>query len=399
MRPIRFVPILITLTLAACGKDTPQQEANPILQCNSIEAQNAVRQIIENAIVDNLVRTQGPDGSPYFFNPDNIHATLPQMPIQLSQIQAEPNRASGPQDNGIINCQARISFTPSPELMQRAQESANTWAKAHQSPAINLAATLARSHNYSQGSYSNTINYRLLAAGGRNHPSLNTEVPQANQIAQSFNPLFFHYLNSPNASALVAAASQAASDTEQTDAIQNLIEQQAKAQYDLAQSENNAAKAQLSQAWQSLDADTKNRLLPSQSQWDQQRQAQCAAQVQAISDPTERDTARLKCDTQNILQHIPQLRQQAQQYSNEALNNARRANQQADAEIRRVWQQVPDDVKNIISADYQNWNNTLAARCATSATQSGGNPEIARLNCETQATQSKIDELRAMIPK
>ena len=164
--------------------------------------------------------------------------------------------------------------------------------------------------------------------------------------------------------------------------------------------QNKQAHDELNKAWQALPAAARTQLKDAQNQWNRLRESQCAYQSKADStEPLEQEALRIECDTRELQQRIPALKQEAEAFTGNQLTEATQRAQAAQQELRNVWQSVPADVKDIIGQDYQSWAASSAAKCAQAAQQAGGgnNGQLARLECTATEARNKAKELRGYV--
>ncbi|WP_375271345.1 lysozyme inhibitor LprI family protein [Sphingomonas sp.] len=88
-----------------------------------------------------------------------------------------------------------------------------------------------------------------------------------------------------------AVAQQAAAENAAAD-------EQKKAGVEAARADNQLAAQTIAASWKAIDDGTRARLLPAQRAWIRKKDADCGVEAASASvDPTERETARLQCDT------------------------------------------------------------------------------------------------------
>ena len=249
-----------------------------------------------------------------------------------------------------------------------------------------------------QGGYIRPLSYTVSQTDNGDKLVINVDSKTASSGLQP--PLSF-YLAAPDLAKQVAEIRQksAAEETRQQE-LNTLDQNRLQARIELLRTQNKQAHDELNKAWQALPAAARTQLKDAQNQWNRLRESQCAYQSKADStEPLEQEALRIECDTRELQQRIPALKQEAEAFTGNQLTEATQRAQAAQQELRNVWQSVPADVKDIIGQDYQSWAASSAAKCAQAAQQAGGgnNGQLARLECTATEARNKAKELRGYV--
>ena len=395
MKPLikPILALLIAASMAACGKE----EAKPALTCESPEVLAQIQEQIQGELAYNLHHTTGLPLDAANTTAEQIQAALSDLGFELADIRTTTPLSD---KNQQLGCEATLRLAPKPEAVKRLEQSAESYMELHETDGISAESLLGGKdtalHPDGKG-YSRTLAYTARAADN-GKPVVETKgADAANDL--TFATAF--YLAAPDLAKQVAEIRQksAAEETRQQE-LNTLDQNRLQARIELLRTQNKQAHDELNKAWQALPAAARTQLKDAQNQWSRLRESQCAYQSKADStEPLEQEALRIECDTREVQQRIPALKQEAETFTGNQLTEATQRAQAAQQELRNVWQSVPADVKDIIGQDYQSWAASSAAKCAQAAQQAGGgnNGQLARLECTATEARNKAKELRGYV--
>lgn len=394
MKPLikPVLALLIAAALAACGKE----EAKPAaLSCEAPEALEQLKaQIQATAFPPSDSELPAPQ-----VGTTEIQAALDQLGFEITDIHTTQAASEG---NKQLACEATLRFAPKPEAQARLKQSIADYMEINGSDGIEYNEMMTAGDSTlkpdGQGGYIRPLSYTVSQTDSGDKLVINVDSKTASSGLQP--PLSF-YLAAPELAKQVAELRQqnAAEETRQQE-LNALDQNRLQARIDLLRTENKQAHDNLNKAWQNLPASARTALKDAQNQWNRLRESQCVYQSKADStEPLEQEALRIECDTREVNQRIPAIKQEAEAYTGNQLNEAAQRAQAAQQELRNVWQSVPADVKDIIGQDYQSWAATSAAKCAQAAQQAGGgnSGQLARLECTANEARSKARELRGYV--
>lgn len=392
MKRLLLCTLLGTAFLSACGKqDTAADNA---FSCEAPATLSALQEQIQAEAVMLLKHHDFLPAGDY--STEAVAQAFQHTGFALSDVRTVKNEAQ-------LGCEATLRLKLTPEVKTRLQQSVANHAlildatQPYDLDKIILeseAPLQADGHN----GYMRTLAYTVARTDSDGKTVVSTDSKTA---ALSLTPVLRFYLAHDRLKADAdEIRKEEAANTVRQQELDALNQSQLQARLEAAKTENQGWHRQLNQQWQSLPPTARSAMKTAQEQWNRLRESECAYYGKSeSSEPLEQEVLRLECDSQRVQQRLPELAQSAETHLLAAVNEARRQNQQADQEIRRVWQSIPDDVKAIIGQDYQNWNSATSAKCAAAAQQAGSShaAQLARLECETEETRSKINELRGYV--
>lgn len=394
MKPLikSVLALLIATSLAACGKE----EAKPAaLSCQAPEALEQLKaQIQATAFPPSDSELPAPQ-----VGAAEIQAALDQLGFEITDIRTTQ---AASEDNKQLACEATLRFAPKPEAQARLKQSISDYMEINESDGIEYNEMMTAGDPTlkpdGQGGYIRLLNYTVSQTDSGDKLVINVDSKTASSGLQP--PLSF-YLAAPDLAKQVAEIRQksAAEETRQQE-LNTLDQNRLQARIELLRTENKQAQENLNKTWQALPDAVQTALKDAQSQWARLRVSQCTYQSKADStDPLEQEALRIECDTRELQQRIPTLKQEAETFTGNQLTETTQRAQAAQQELRNVWQSVPADVKDIIGQDYQSWAASSAAKCAQAAQQAGGgnNGQLARLECTATEARNKAKELRGYV--
>ena len=394
MKPLikPVLALLIAASMAACGKE----EAKPAaLSCQAPEALEQLKaQIQATAFPPSDSELPAPQVSAA-----EIQAALDQLGFEITDIRTTQAASEG---NKQLACEATLRFAPKPEAQARLKQSISDYMEINESDGIEYNEMMTAGDPTlkpdGQGGYIRPLSYTVSQTDNGDKLVINVDSKTASSGLQP--PLSF-YLAAPDLAKQVAEIRQksAAEETRQQE-LNTLDQNRLQARIELLRTQNKQAHDELNKAWQALPAAARTQLKDAQNQWSRLRESQCAYQSKADStEPLEQEALRIECDTREVQQRIPALKQEAEAFTGNQLTEATQRAQAAQQELRNVWQSVPADVKDIIGQDYQSWAASSAAKCAQAAQQAGGgnNGQLARLECTATEARNKTKELRGYV--
>ena len=394
MKPLikPVLALLIAASMAACGKE----EAKPTaLSCQAPEALEQLKaQIQATAFPPSDSELPAPQVSAA-----EIQAALDQLGFEITDIRTTQAASEG---NKQLACEATLRFAPKPEAQARLKQSISDYMEINESDGIEYNEMMTAGDPTlkpdGQGGYIRPLSYTVSQTDNGDKLVINVDSKTASSGLQP--PLSF-YLAAPDLAKQVAEIRQksAAEETRQQE-LNTLDQNRLQARIELLRTQNKQAHDELNKAWQALPAAARTQLKDAQNQWNRLRESQCAYQSKADStEPLEQEALRIECDTREVQQRIPALKQEAEAFTGNQLTEATQRAQAAQQELRNVWQSVPADVKDIIGQDYQSWAASSAAKCAQAAQQAGGgnNGQLARLECTATEARNKAKELRGYV--
>ena len=394
MKPLikPVLALLIAASMAACGKE----EAKPAaLSCQAPEALEQLKaQIQATAFPPSDSELPAPQVSAA-----EIQAALDQLGFEITDIRTTQAASEG---NKQLACEATLRFAPKPEAQARLKQSISDYMEINESDGIEYNEMMTAGDPTlkpdGQGGYIRPLSYTVSQTDNGDKLVINVDSKTASSGLQP--PLSF-YLAAPDLAKQVAEIRQksAAEETRQQE-LNTLDQNRLQARIELLRTQNKQAHDELNKAWQALPAAARTQLKDAQNQWNRLRESQCTYQSKADStEPLEQEALRIECDTREVQQRIPALKQEAEAFTGNQLTEATQRAQAAQQELRNVWQSVPADVKDIIGQDYQSWAASSAAKCAQAAQQAGGgnNGQLARLECTATEARNKAKELRGYV--
>jgi len=394
MKPLikPVLALLIAASMAACGKE----EAKPAaLSCQAPEALEQLKaQIQATAFPPSDSELPAPQVSAA-----EIQAALDQLGFEITDIRTTQAASEG---NKQLACEATLRFAPKPEAQARLKQSISDYMEINESDGIEYNEMMTAGDPTlkpdGQGGYIRPLSYTVSQTDNGDKLVINVDSKTAPSGLQP--PLSF-YLAAPDLAKQVAEIRQksAAEETRQQE-LNTLDQNRLQARIELLRTQNKQAHDELNKAWQALPAAARTQLKDAQNQWNRLRESQCAYQSKADStEPLEQEALRIECDTREVQQRIPALKQEAEAFTGNQLTEATQRAQAAQQELRNVWQSVPADVKDIIGQDYQSWAASSAAKCAQAAQQAGGgnNGQLTRLECTATEARNKAKELRGYV--
>ena len=394
MKPLikPVLALLIAASMAACGKEEVKPAA---LSCQAPEALEQLKaQIQATAFPPSDSELPAPQVSAA-----EIQAALDQLGFEITDIRTTQAASEG---NKQLACEATLRFAPKPEAQARLKQSISDYMEINESDGIEYNEMMTAGDPTlkpdGQGGYIRPLSYTVSQTDNGDKLVINVDSKTASSGLQP--PLSF-YLAAPDLAKQVAEIRQksAAEETRQQE-LNTLDQNRLQARIELLRTQNKQAHDELNKAWQALPAAARTQLKDAQNQWNRLRESQCAYQSKADStEPLEQEALRIECDTREVQQRIPALKQEAETFTGNQLTEATQRAQAAQQELRNVWQSVPADVKDIIGQDYQSWAASSAAKCAQAAQQAGGgnNGQLARLECTATEARNKAKELRGYV--
>ncbi len=396
MKPTLMCTTLLSLlVLSACGQN--EQASSAGLSCEAPEVMALLKEQIQSESVRQAAEPR--DSLPGGYAATDIGLALTALGFELDGVRTVKPLSA---DNTTLGCEATLRLNPSTEAAKHLQESFSLYMLIHETDGVDMAGIMAGSNNWLKADgnhgYTRPLPYTAQLDTGNNKAVVSLDSKMA--AAAIALPLRFYLAHGKLNADGQALQQKAASDTAREQELDALNQAQLQARIEAARTANQGIHQQLNQFWQNLAPGAQSALQEQQQQWNRLREAECAYYGKSESvEPMEQEALRLECDTQRVQQRLGELSQQAEGRLQTDLSDARRRNQEADREIRRLWQSIPDDVKAIIGADYQNWNQATAAKCTAAGQQAGSGQaaQLARLECETTETQNKIKELNGYV--
>lgn len=394
MKPI-IKPILSTLLIAAVLSACGKEESKPVLSCEAPEALSQIKDQIQAAALP----FQNELLPPFEGSASEVQAAFEQLGFELTDIRTTQAAADGGKQ---IGCEATLRIAPKPEAQARLRQSIENFIEVTESDGTEYD-TLMTSGNSElkadgKGGYIRPLSYSVSQTDSGD--KLVVDVDSKDAFSGIVPPLSF-YLAAPDLAKRVSEIRQQTADEEtRQQELTSLDQSRLQARLDLVRTENKQAHDNLNKTWQALPTSVQSALKDAQNQWNRLRESQCAYHGKSEStEPLEQEILRIECDTRDVQQRIPALKEEAENHNGNLLNEARQRSQAAEQELRNVWQSVPEDVKSIIGQDYQAWAASTSAKCATAAQQAGGgnSGQLARLECSTAEARNKAKELRGFI--
>ncbi len=385
--------ILIAAALAGCGKEDTKPAVT--LSCEAPEALEQLKAQIQATAfppADHELPTPQAGAA-------EIQAALEQLGFEITDIRTTQAASEGSKQ---LACEATLRFAPKADAQARLKQSISDYMEINESDGIEYNEMMTAGDPTlkpdGQGGYIRPLSYSVSQTDSGDKLVINVDSKAASSGLQP--PLAF-YLAAPDLAKQVAEIRQqtAAEETRQQE-LSALDQTRLQARIELLRTENKQAHDNLNKAWQALPAAAQASLRDAQNQWNRVRASQCAYQSKAdATDPLEQEALRIECDTREVQQRIPNLKQEAEAYTGNQLAEATQRAQSAQQELRNVWQSVPADVKDIIGQDYQSWSASSAAKCAQAGQQAGGgnSGQLARLECTAAEARSKARELRGYV--
>ena len=392
MKPLikPILALLIAASMAACGKE----EAKPAaLSCQAPEAIGQLTDQIQAA-----VSPAQESGLPHFeSSASEVQAAFGQLGFEITDIRTQ----AASEGSKTLSCEATLRLAPKPEAQTRIKQSIENYLEINETDGIDYNGLMSAGDMLKpdgKGGFIAPFSYTVSQTD--NGDKLVVNVASKEIAAGLLYPAAF-YLAATDLAKQVAEIHQksAAEETRQQE-LNTLDQNRLQARIELLRTQNKQAHDELNKAWQALPAAARTQLKDAQNQWSRLRESQCAYQSKADStEPLEQEALRIECDTREVQQRIPALKQEAEAFTGNQLTEATQRAQAAQQELRNVWQSVPADVKDIIGQDYQSWAASSAAKCAQAAQQAGGgnNGQLARLECTATEARNKAKELRGYV--
>ena len=387
--------LLITAALAGCGKG--EEEAKPAtLGCQAPEALEQIKAQIQAAVVPSK---EGVGGLPYFqADISEVGAAFDQLGFEITDIRTTQAASEGSKQ---LACEATLRLAPKPEAQTRIKQSINDFTEINEMDGADYNSLMSAGEMLKpdgKGGFIGPLSYTVSQTDSGDKLVVNVA---SKEIAEGLQIPVAYYIAAPDLAKQVAKIRQksAAEETRQQE-LNTLDQNRLQARIELLRTQNKQAHDELNKAWQALPAAARTQLKDAQNQWNRLRESQCAYQSKADStEPLEQEALRIECDTRELQQRIPALKQEAEAFTGNQLTEATQRAQAAQQELRNVWQSVPADVKDIIGQDYQSWAASSAAKCAQAAQQAGGgnNGQLARLECTATEARNKAKELRGYV--
>ena len=385
------LPLLSAAALAACGKEETKPAA---LSCQAPEAVGQLTDQIQAA-----VSPAQESGLPHFeAGASEVQAAFGQLGFEITDIRTTQAASEG---SKTLSCEATLRLAPKPEAQARIKQSIENYLEINETDGIDYNGLMSAGDMLKpdgKGGFIAPVSYTVSQTD--NGDKLVVNVASKEIAAGLLYPVSF-YLAAPDLSKQVAEIRQksAAEETRRQE-LNALDQNRLQARIDLLRTENKQAQENLNKTWQALPAAARTALKDAQNQWNRLRESQCAYQSKADSaEPLEQEALRLECDTRELQQRIPALKQEAENQAANQIAEARRRSQAAVQELQSVWQSVSDDVKGIIGQDFQSWNRSAAAKCSAAAQQAGGGSagQLAEQECVAAEARAKTQELRGYV--
>jgi len=268
---------LAMVALAACSKIASPTETT----CSSPDAvsvtQSLISQEVEKAATNGVKR---PDGS-YAVSPSNVRATVALLKISIDQIRttkSDPNSTKR-------FCTGSVKVVVPVNILQDA-EKARSLSNASNLDSLAEGANIQRNAD----AFTFQLDYAVQPTDDRKNTYAESD---------ALGP-YVSFFSETLASALMKASIEG-----QAAAEQQAQEQQAEAQRQVseaalqqAQADNKLSTQTISAVWKAIYPETRAQILDAQRAWIAAKTANCTVQsAGASTDPMDRETARLKCDT------------------------------------------------------------------------------------------------------
>lgn len=282
----------ICLALAGCNKTQSQ--------CSSETGIETVLQVIKDDIKKSSLQQLTPDGDPNAsgaFSPEQIKQEIDKLTLTILDIRTSH---SDPNSSGS-DCAGTISVKIPAEIVNaansaRANIGKNTVRQLADTSGIKVEA----------GIFTADLSYKVQPTDNGQKVYGETEVgtPFANFLAEVVaNALASTGIeqmhNEQQAQAAAAAAEQDAS-----------LQAKRAADLQMAQAENKLAVQQIGAIWKEIDPGTRQELLPLQRAWIAKTGASCRLEAASASiEPSEREAARLSCETRENRTRANELQQ------------------------------------------------------------------------------------------
>lgn len=385
------LPLLIAAALAACGKE----ETKPaVLSCQAPEAIGQLTDQIQAA-----VSPAQENGLPYFESgASEVQAAFGQLGFEITDIRTTQAASEG---SKTLSCEATLRLAPKPEAQTRIKQSIESYLEINETDGIDYNGLMSAADMLKpdgKGGFIAPFSYTVSQTD--NGDKLVVNVASKEIAAGLLYPAAF-YLAAPDLAKQVAEIRQksAAEETRRQE-LNALDQNRLQARIDLLRTENKQAQENLNKTWQALPAAARTALKDAQNQWNRLRESQCAYQSKADSaEPLEQEALRLECDTRELQQRIPALKQEAENQAANQIAEAGNRSRAAVQELQSVWQSVSDDVKDIIGQDFQSWKRSASAKCTAAAQQAGGGTagQLAEQECIATEARAKAKELRGYV--
>ncbi|AZR59480.1 lysozyme inhibitor LprI family protein [Eikenella corrodens] len=385
------LPLLIAAALAACGKEETKPAA---LSCQAPEAIGQLTDQIQAA-----VSPAQESGLPYFESgASEVQAAFGQLGFEITDIRTTRAASEG---SKTLSCEATLRLAPKPEAQTRIKQSIESYLEINETDGIDYNGLMSAGDMLKpdgKGGFIAPVSYTVSQTDKGDKLVVN--VASKEIAAGLLYPAAF-YLAAPDLAKQAAEIRQksAAEETRQQE-LNTLDQNRLQARIELLRTQNKQAHDELNQAWQALPAAARTQLKEAQNQWSRLRESQCAYQSKADStEPLEQEALRIECDTREVQQRIPALKQEAENQAANQIAEAGNRSRAAVQELQSVWQSVSDDVKDIIGQDFQSWKRSASAKCTAAAQQAGGGTagQLAEQECIAAEARAKAKELRGYV--
>ncbi|MGA0601559.1 lysozyme inhibitor LprI family protein [Caulobacter sp. KR2-114] len=284
--------VLVAAALAAlggCSKLTPREETT----CTSPGAisvtQGLISQEVEKAAINGVKR---PDGS-YAVSPANVRATVALLKITIDQIRTtkmDPNSTKR-------FCTGSVKVVVPLNILQDAEQ-ARSLTNASNLDTLAEGANIQRSAD----AFTFQLDYAVQPTDDRQ-----SVFAESDALGPSVS-----FLSETVTSALLKTSieGQAAAQQQAQQAQAEAQRQVSEAALQQAQADNKLSQQTIGAAWKAISPDTRAQILNDQRAWIAAKAANCSVQAAGAStDPMDRETARLKCDTAANQERMTWLRQ------------------------------------------------------------------------------------------
>ncbi len=281
---------VVLLLLAGCAQ-------KPKIECTSPDATSTTIDLIKSQLQDSVYKNLTSNNQTTQVTKSNIRATIQQLVISLDDI-----RTSKEDPNSTRKfCTANLDIKAPSQLVIDAD-------KARSDAGLGTVATLADQNDVDQqaDTYKISFDYNVQPTD-----SGDKVYSQSDDFAK-ITGFFGELLSSSLLKTAVEQAQIQQQQAAQAQAQQQQVAQTEQKNADLAsaKTDNQLANQTIAAVWKNLPADTRARLLDDQRAWIRKKIADCnVAAASASVDPTEQDTARIKCDTQATQQRIQAFQQ------------------------------------------------------------------------------------------
>jgi uncharacterized protein YecT (DUF1311 family) len=282
------------LMTAGCGQKA--------VDCGSADARDAMDSLVRGEIEKSAIaRTTRTDGT-RIASDAKVRATVALLKIVFEDIRTTKKDP----DSTKRFCTATIKVVVPLNILADAD-------KARQLAELTPISALATSSNVDRSAdsftYSMEYNVQPTDDGKKVYAEMEAEAVQIHFFGEV---LASHLARTQiegeaQAQANEAAAAQAAE--------QQAIQDSLKANLDLVTAENNLATQRINELWRSLPDDARAQALEYQRAWIKKKVADCNIEAASTStEPTEREIARLQCDTRITVSRANELEELRQSY-------------------------------------------------------------------------------------